>query len=184
VKRRPAAAVLLSVLSAAVAALVVVWVSFTLLLQEQRRQAISQRDRAEEQARIARSQTLEARKQSERAGHLLALTANAVDEIAITARATRLDGGSSDPGAVVFKLAAFYAKASRTLADDQVLPEDDRKRLAEQYAVSAVRLLNCAQSVGFFARPREANRTRLDKDPDLAVLRERGDYRRFREGLR
>jgi hypothetical protein len=184
-KRRPAAAALLGVIGLAAAALVAVWVSFTVLLQEQRREAITQRDRAEEQARVAQGQTVEARKQSERAGHLLALTATAVDEIAVNVRGARMsEGRSTDTGSVLFKLASFYARASRTLATDQVLPADDRQRLAEQYAVSAVRLLNCAEKVGFFAPPRRGNRTRLDTAADLAILRERSDYRQFRERLR
>jgi serine/threonine protein kinase len=185
IRRRPAAAALLAVTALAVAALVAVWASFTILLQEQRREAITQRDRAEKQASIARDQTVEARKQSERASHLLALTATAVDKIAVSARGSRTEGaGSRDAGSVLFKLASFYARASRTLATDEVLPADDRRRLGEQYAVSAVRLLNCAEKVGFFSRTRKENLSTLDRDLDLASLRDRADYRQFRERLR
>jgi hypothetical protein len=84
---------------------------------------------------------------------------------------------------VLYKLASFYAKAATTLATDEVLPKTDRQRLAEQYAASAVRLLTCAGRAGYFDSPRQAHREALDKDPTFAILRERADYRRFREGL-
>jgi hypothetical protein len=85
---------------------------------------------------------------------------------------------------VLFRLASFYAKTSATLATDSVLPAEDRRRLAEQYARSAVRLLHCAKRAGWFDSPRQANRGMLDKDPVFAILRERADYKRFRELLR
>jgi hypothetical protein len=184
-KRRPAAAALLGVIGLAGAALVAVWVSFTIRLEAQHQEAVRERDRAEEQAQIAQRQTAEAQAQSERAAHLLALTAAAVDDIAISARATQPDEArAASAGSVLFKLASFYARAAMTLATDEVLPAADRQRLAEQYAVSAVRLLNCAQRAGYFDSPRQANREALDKDPTFAILRERADYRSFRERLR
>jgi serine/threonine protein kinase len=184
-KRRPAATALLGVTALALAALVAVWVSFTIRLEEQRQQAITQRDLKEEQARIAQRQSAEARKQSERAAHLLALTAAAVDDIAVNVRTSKVgEAGSGKTGSVLFKLASFYAKTSTTLATDQVLPPEDRQRLAEQYAVSAVRLLNCAEQVGFFDPAQSENLAALDTDPHLVVLHDRADYKKFRERLR
>jgi tRNA A-37 threonylcarbamoyl transferase component Bud32 len=184
-KRRPAAAALLGVIGLAVAVLVAVWVSFTIRLEAQHQEAIQERDRAGEQALIAQRQSEEARKQSERAAHLLTLTAATVDDIALSARGAQpADAQSAGAGSVLFKLALFYAKAAMTLATDEVLPAADRQRLAEQYAVSAVRLLNCAERAGYFDSPRQAHREALDKDPTFAILRDRADYRRFRERLR
>src|SRR5262249_26130716 len=90
-KRRPAAAALLGVIGLAIAVLAAVWVSFTIRLEEQRQEAIKERDRAAEQAQIAQRQTEHARKQSEQAARLLALTAAAVDDIAISARGAKTD---------------------------------------------------------------------------------------------
>src|SRR5262249_5175492 len=110
--------------------------------------------------------------------------ASAVDEIAISARAADSSkAGPGGTGAVLFKLASYYAKASTALSADQVLPDDDRRRLADQYAVSAVRLLNCARLVGFFDQSRTKNLEALDRDPDLAPLRQRDDYKFFRDRL-
>ncbi len=185
VKRRPAAAVLLGVTGLAVAALAAVWLSFTIRLQEESQNARDQADHAREQARLAQQQTEEARKQNERAAHLLALTSAAVDDIAVNVRGAKLDEARyGNTGSVLFKLASFYARASSTLANDQVLPADDRQRLAEQYAVSAVRLLNCAQQANFFEQSRAKNIEALDHDRNLAVLRDRADYKRFRQRLR
>jgi hypothetical protein len=184
-KRRPAATALLGVTALALAALAAVWVSLTIRLEEQRQQAITERDLKEEQARIAQQQSAEARKQSARAAHLLALTAAAVDDIAINVRGSKTgEAGSGKTGSVLFKLASFYARAAMALATDQVLPAEDRQRLAEQYAVSAVRLLNCAEQVGFFDPAEPENREALDSDPYLVSLRDRADYKKFRERLR
>jgi hypothetical protein len=165
-RRRPAAGALLATGVLAAAALVAVWASFTVWLDEQKREAIEQRD--------------EARRQSERARHLLALTASAVDEIAVNVRSAKMsEGGSRNPGGVLFKLACFYAKASKTLSADPGLDAEDRHRLADQYAVSAVRLLGCAEQAGFFRPGGGGNRQALERNDDLAVLRSRADYQRL-----
>jgi hypothetical protein len=179
-KRRPAVSALLGATALAVVALGATWVTFTIRLEKQRQDAVTQRTLAEERAREAQRHGEEARKQSERAGHLLSLAATAVDDIAVSARGAGLEGRSADTGSVLFKLACFYARAAKTLGGDEVLPAADRQRLAEQYAVSSVRLLSCAERVGFFARARTQNRELLEKSPDLAILRERADYRRLR----
>ena len=49
------------------------------------------------------------RKQSQRATHLLTITANAVDEIAIQVRGAKSDREVyKNPGSVLFKLACYY----------------------------------------------------------------------------
>jgi hypothetical protein len=55
------------------------------------------------------------------------------------------------------------------------------EKRAEQYARAAIALLKRAASAGFFRDP--ANIAHLDKDPDLASLRDRADYKQFRAGL-
>ncbi len=179
-RRRPAAAALLAAGALAAAALVAVWALFTVRLDEQKREAIEQRDEARRQKAIALADRAEAQRQSERARHLLALTASAVDEIAVNVRSAKMsEGGSRNPGAVLFKLACFYAKASKTLSADPGLEADDRHRLAEQYAVSAVRLLGCAEQAGFFRPGGGGTRQALERTDDLAGLRPRADYQRL-----
>ncbi len=183
-RRRPTTAALLGVTALALAALVGLWASFTLQLDAERRDALAQRDEARNQKAIAVVQREEAERQSRRARHLLALSASAVDEIAIGVRSAKMEEASSgNPGSVLFKLACQYARTSTTLRGDRDLPADDRDRLAEQYAVSAVRLLNCAEQAGFFRPSRPANRAALDTSSELAPLRQRPDYRRFRARL-
>jgi serine/threonine protein kinase len=185
VRRRPAAASLIGAGGLALAGLVALWASFTIRLEEQKRDAIEQRDEARKQKKVALAERAEAQRQSRRAGHLLALMATAVDEIAVAARSAKAaESSSGSPGAVLFKLACFYARASRTLAGDRDMAGEDRDRLAEQFAVSAVRLLGCAETVGFFERGRAANRQELHKSKDLAVLRSRPDYKRLVSRLR
>jgi serine/threonine protein kinase len=182
-RRRPAGAALVGVSGAALAALVALWISFTLRLDEQRRDALLRRDEASVQKEIALAQREAAELQAKRARRLLALTASAVDEIAVNVRSGKMEEAASrNPGGVLFKLACFYATASSTLkAGDRDLPAADLDRLSEQYATSAVRLLRCAEQVGFFNRPR--NRAALEKSKELAPLRQRADYRTFRARL-
>jgi serine/threonine protein kinase len=199
VKRRPAAAALVGVSGLAAAVLVAVGVAFTIRLDEQKRDALAQRDEAvrqtlraereREEARkqkeVALAERAEARRQSKRARHLLALMATAVDEIAVNTRSGRIaEITSGVSGTVLFKLACFYAKGSKALSADPDLPAEDRSRLAEQYAASAVRLLGCAEQVGFFEPKRPENREALKKSADLAVLRSRADYQRLAARLR
>jgi serine/threonine-protein kinase len=191
VRRRPAAALLAGVGGLALVALIGGWIFFTLRLDEEKRQAVEQRDeairqkkRAEKEQKIALAERTKAQNQSKRASHLLELTAKAADEIAVNARSGKIEEKQSrNNGLVLFKLACYYAKAAKTLSKDAVLPVEDGKRLAEQYAVSAVRLLNCAASAGFFDKDRPANRLALKQNADLAILRARQDYKEFATGL-
>ena len=119
-------------------------------------------------------------RQGKCARHLLVLSASAVNEIATNVRsANKAETATGNAGSVLFELACFYARASKTLSGDAELAPEDRTPLAEQYAVSAVRLLNCAKQVGFFEGKGAANRRAFESRPDLAVLRSRADYKRF-----
>jgi eukaryotic-like serine/threonine-protein kinase len=194
VKRRPTAAALIGAGGVALAALVAVWISFTIQLDEQKRDAIEQRDEAIHQTALAEREKEEARKQKEvalseraealrqgkRARHLLVLSASAVNEIAVNVRSAKVaESASGNAGSVLFELACFYARASKALAADPDLAVEDRTPLAEQYAVSAVRLLECAKQVGFFGGKGSANRRALEASPELAALRSRADYKQF-----
>jgi tRNA A-37 threonylcarbamoyl transferase component Bud32 len=198
-RRRPAAALLVGMSSLALAMVVVLWISFTFRLNEQKREAVEQRDEAirqrkraereKEEARkqkeIALAERSEARKQSKRARHLLGLTATAVDRIAVKVRSSRMEEtASGKPGAVLFTLACFYARTAKALNSDPDLAVEDGARLAEQYAVSAVRLLGCANQLGYFRSDRPANRRALETREELAILRSREDYKRLLAELR
>jgi hypothetical protein len=177
-RRRPAVATLLAVSAVTLLALVAAWAWFTVRLDEQKRLAIEQRNNAVKQQRIAQEQ-------SERARHLLALAANSVDKIAINVRAGKeSERAEGNPGTVLFKLACFYATMSSTLAADKELFAEDRTRLTEQYAASAVRLLVCAETIGFFEPARMENRKALKANADLDVLRHRDDYKQLVARLR
>ena len=180
VKRRPTAAGLIVVGCLALAALVAVWVSFTMRLDEQKPAAVDRRDEAIRETARADREKEEALRQSKRAQRLLVLTGSAVNEIAVNVRSAKVaETASGNAGSVLFELACFYARASKTLSEDDGLSAEDRVPLAEQYAVSAVRLLDCAKQVGFFGSTGSANRRALVTNPDLAVLRSRDDYKRF-----
>jgi hypothetical protein len=59
------------------------------------------------------------------------------------------------------------------------LPERDKR--ASQYARQAVALLQRSAAAGQFRDP--AMLAHLDRDDDLAFLRDRDDYKRFRASL-
>ena len=69
------------------------------------------------------------------------------------------------------------------MSADPDLAREDRASLAEQYAVSAVRLLDCAKRVGYFGSMGSANRLALEKNRDLDILRSRTDYKDVMAGL-
>jgi hypothetical protein len=191
-KRRPAAAALVGVSGLALVGLIALWVFFTLRLQEQTRNALEQRDEADRQKKIAvekeglaKQEAEKARKQSERAAHILDLAAASVDEIVTGARAGKTEElKSGNTGTVLFKMACTYARTSAALMADTNLPQEDRARLAGQFAMSAVRLLRCAQQVGFFGSGRPENRKALETSAELNCLRDRQDFKSLLAELR
>lgn len=206
VKRRPAAAALTAVSIMAVLGSVALWGYFTIQLRDEKQNAIEKRDEALrqksyaieqealakrksqeaiEQEALAIRKSEEAIKQSKRAAQILSVAVSSVDEIAIQVRSAKSEElESRNTGTVLFKLACSYAKTSATLRDDDGLILEDRQRLAEQYALSAVRLLKCAQSVGFFEAVKSKNREALETNADLMCLRSRDDFKRFVASLK
>jgi tetratricopeptide (TPR) repeat protein len=82
--------------------------------------------------------------------------------------------GSND---ALYNAARVYAVSSAAVLEDASLPRVERDRLAEQYAVHAVGLLNKAHAAGFFEDP--AHVAHLKKDADLTPLRERDDFKKL-----
>jgi len=175
VKRRPAAAALAAVSSLAVLGALVAWVVFTAELRDREEYAQGQKRLAEARLKEAQEQTKEAQHQSERAARILSLTVGALDKIAgdiRSAKTEELETGNT--GGVLYEVACSFARTSAALADDPTLELKDRKELADQYATSAVKLLLCAQKVGFFDKV--YNRDRLQKNGDLLRLKGHRDF--------
>jgi len=57
------------------------------------------------------------------------------------------------------------------------MPNKDREELAEQYAVSAIKLLNCARNAGYFYKADE--QAQLRANADLEALRRRPEFLQF-----
>jgi serine/threonine-protein kinase len=81
-----------------------------------------------------------------------------------------------------YDLACVYAVAAQAAAQDGARPLPERTKSAEQSAQSAVARLRRAAAGGYFREPSAL--ADLDRDSDLAFLREREDYRRFRGELK
>ena len=182
-RRRPSSAALLIVCAVGLLAMLTSWAWFTIRLDRERADAIIQRDlaksanekaqRATEALQIENAETL---RQSKRAYDLLTLMATAVDDIAVNVRTVQ---GKGSPSETLFKLAVFYARTSAKLAENRDMPKEDRDRLADQYAASAVRLLGCAESAGYFTRSPGRTRKFVEADADLKILSTRKDFQKF-----
>jgi hypothetical protein len=81
----------------------------------------------------------------------------------------------------LYDLGCVHALNAASVARDQARPLPIRQRRAEDYARAALALLKRA-AAGFFRDP--ATLAHLDKDSDLASLRDRDDYKAFRTGLK
>ena len=171
IKRKPALAGLIAVSFVGLCAMVVGWAYFTFQLQDAKAKAETDRD--------------DAKRQAARAGQILRHTLVSVDTIAMAARAAKAEEiASNNPGFILFKLATSYARTSKALAVDDALPFADRKELAEQYAVSSVRLLDCAFQQGFFDPiTKKENREAFRSDGDLDLLRGREDFIRLADRM-
>lgn len=206
VHRRPALASLLGVSALALAALVGVWIYFTVQLQAEKDLAREQeqiatenalqaakfalienelRKKATDEADHAKKEATKALEQSKRAGAILKQMAKSVDAFVTEARAAKSEElTTGNTGTILFKLACAFARTSSTLRNDPDLAIEDRDFLADQYAANAVRLLNCAKGVKFFDPGKTANREQLAKNHDLDVLRNRPDFKNLLEELR
>src|SRR5262249_1664474 len=85
------------------------------------------------------------------------------------------------PGAALRELARIHALLAGSARRDAARPLAERDKRSQEHARHAVPLLGAAAAAGFFRH--RANANLLDSDHDLAVLRDRDDYRRFRAGL-
>jgi serine/threonine-protein kinase len=77
-------------------------------------------------------------------------------------------------GASVCRFAGVYALCAAAAANDATRAAKERAALAEQYGARAVKLLATVSATGYFKN--EANRKRLQDDPELAALRSRADF--------
>jgi hypothetical protein len=77
----------------------------------------------------------------------------------------------------LYFLARVYTMAMRPAQGDGRLPSPERERLAENYAVQAMALLQRLQSQGYFKDANHAKALRTDED--LQQLRGREDFRRL-----
>jgi serine/threonine protein kinase len=93
----------------------------------------------------------------------------ATEAVADAAALTK-DPGTSGP--TLYDAACIYS-----LVTGERGPQTLPSMLQDQYAGQAVALLRRAQAAGFFKDPRQVEH--LKKDPDLAPLRARADYRKF-----
>jgi tetratricopeptide (TPR) repeat protein len=95
----------------------------------------------------------------------------AVEADAVAARA-------SNAASVLYNAACVHALAASAASREASLPESERAKRAEQYAARAVVLLTQARDAGAFKTP--AALERLAKDPDLAPLQARDDFKKLR----
>jgi serine/threonine-protein kinase len=86
------------------------------------------------------------------------------------------------PGPVLYNLACIDALNAASAARDVLRPLPERDKRAQQYARQAVALLERAAAAGHFRTA--ATVAGMDRDNDLAFLRDRDDYRRFRGSLK
>jgi serine/threonine-protein kinase len=84
-------------------------------------------------------------------------------------------------GAALYLLSCIHALNAGSVARDVSRPLPERDKRAEQYAMAALALLQRAKSAGYFRDP--AKVADLDKISDLAFLRDRDDFKRFRAEL-
>jgi serine/threonine-protein kinase len=97
------------------------------------------------------------------------------------AEAMQLSSAAGLPASVAHDCACVLALSAAGAERDRARPLALRERQAEQRAGAAVALLVRLARGGFFGNP--ANVASLDGDPDLAFLRGRDDYQRFRTAL-
>jgi serine/threonine-protein kinase len=85
------------------------------------------------------------------------------------------------PTAMLYNLAGVLSLSASGALRDAARPLPEREKTAEPWARQALALLRRVEQAGFFKN--RANVTTLDIDEDLAVLRNRDDYKQFRATL-
>jgi serine/threonine-protein kinase len=104
------------------------------------------------------------------------------DYLAAAAEAEDLGRGTVVPGNRLYDLARIHAHNARSAGRDPSRPLPERDQRSEEYARKAVTLLKRAAAVGYFSDL--AKIAHLNKDSDLAFLRDRRDYQQFRTELK
>jgi tetratricopeptide (TPR) repeat protein/tRNA A-37 threonylcarbamoyl transferase component Bud32 len=99
------------------------------------------------------------------------------DHAQAVAEAREVLAAPDPPGFLLFNAACVFARASTAAAQDLNLPRDKAAQEAERHAAGAVELLGKARTSGFLKGPADAGL--LKKDPNLASLRLRPDYRKL-----
>ncbi len=107
--------------------------------------------------------------------------ARAGDHRRAMAEVEDLARGQALPAESLYDLSCDAALSATAVARDASRPLPERDKQAEVWSRQAVELLQRAAKAGFFRDP--ANRTHLDKDADLAFLRDRDDFRAFVQTL-
>src|SRR5207244_194970 len=85
------------------------------------------------------------------------------------------------PGGVLYSLSCIHALNAASASRDALRPLPEREKRGEEYAGQAIALLRRAAAAGLFRN--SGLLAYLDRDIDLAGLRDRADYRAFRAGL-
>ena len=88
-----------------------------------------------------------------------------------------LAGGQSLSGDTLYNLAGVVALSAAGAARDGTRPLPERDKHAERWSRQALALLQRAARTDYFRDP--ANRAQLDRNADLAFLRDRDDFRAF-----
>jgi tetratricopeptide (TPR) repeat protein len=94
--------------------------------------------------------------------------------------ATELEELAGQPalaGAVLYDLACGFSLCAAAAREDARLPEPERNKAGEAYAVRAVAVLKRAQAVGFFKDPAQV--AHAQEDSDLDALRRREDFKKL-----
>jgi serine/threonine-protein kinase len=96
------------------------------------------------------------------------------DHVRATAAATELVQDKNLPDNTLYNLACVWSLAASAAQRDGKLLQNERTRLSESYATTAVALLRKAQATGYFQSPGTIER--MKKDPDLRPLKSRNDF--------
>jgi tetratricopeptide (TPR) repeat protein len=103
------------------------------------------------------------------------------DYLRAATEADKLERLPSLTGPSLYSLAAIQALTAASATRDGQCPLPLREHRAGQYALAAIALLRRAAAVAHFRNPSQLDY--LDRDPDLAFLRQRADYQDFRRQL-
>jgi serine/threonine-protein kinase len=100
--------------------------------------------------------------------------AHAGEHAKATAEVAVLAARPSLPAGDLYALARIQARSAAFVREDDQLSEQERQKLAEEYAAQAVKLLRRLQVAGYFNAP--SRLAQLRQDPELTPLRSRADF--------